>query len=123
MGTICIAICLVILPTVSGLRFVIDREECLQQKVKEHERVVGSFVVFDSDSPWRDSGALIDLDVSSTLIIDLPQYLSYSNKIFREHNRKGKAYFKDGWKYKIDGRIIALVKCRCRQPGVANART
>ena len=64
MGTVLIALCLVVLPSVSALRFVIDREECLQQKVKEHERVVGSFVVFDFDSPWRDSGALIDLDVS-----------------------------------------------------------
>lgn len=47
-----------------GIRFVIDREECMSHKVEyEGDNVHLSFVVIKSDAPWNSDNYGVDLVV------------------------------------------------------------
>lgn len=56
------------LQSVSGIRFVIDREECFSHSVPyEGDTVHVSFVVIKADTPWHYSDDGVDLVVSFSL--------------------------------------------------------
>ncbi|XP_075477073.1 transmembrane emp24 domain-containing protein p24beta2-like [Primulina tabacum] len=58
-----LAVILVNFSGAMGVRFVIDREECLSHKVEYGDTVHFSFVVIKSDSSWRYSEDGVDLVV------------------------------------------------------------
>ncbi|CAI0437538.1 unnamed protein product [Linum tenue] len=61
LAVVLLAVCLSP-QAVSGIRFVIDREECFSHDVKyDGDTVHVSFVVIKSDSSWRNSAEGIDL--------------------------------------------------------------
>lgn len=66
--------CLLAHPALS-LRFVIENKECIQKSVEAGDKVTGSFVVIDYDSPWRDDEPILDLDVSVALVL----FISYES--------------------------------------------
>lgn len=60
------------LRAVSGIRFVIDREECFSHNVEyEGDTVHVSFVVIKSDAAWHYSDDGVDLLVS---LIEVPRF-------------------------------------------------
>lgn len=72
MMTMILTMCflLVRLQGVVGIRFVIDREECLSHKVEyEGDNVHVSFVVIKTDSPWHYGEEGVDLLVISLYLL------------------------------------------------------
>lgn len=62
---------------VRGLRFVIDRQECMSHKVDyEGDNVHISFVVVKSDAPW-DSATNLGVDLVVIPCLPFPSFLPF----------------------------------------------
>lgn len=71
-----VGVMLMIVQGVKGIRFVIDREECLSHKVEyEGDNVHVSFVVIKTDSPWHYGEEGVDLVVKVSIFLT---YLCFS---------------------------------------------
>nr|GEV48828.1 transmembrane emp24 domain-containing protein p24beta2 [Tanacetum cinerariifolium] len=86
-----VVLCLKMTHVVDGIRFVIDREECLSHNIEyEGDTVHVSFVVIKAESPWHFSEDGVDLvikDPTGELVYDV--YASASEMHEFIANKKG----------------------------------